>query len=182
MTSIGTPRFEVCVPQHSQTSSADPGCFASKGPPPLNGVHQASLPSPSLRTPLVLKPRDPGTSWDVKIRMTRPCHLGGLGTVSEASMPRSCAKCALPQAFSPQGRTERFRARLKKCSSKSLNHHLPGKPVAHNYELLSINNGLLWSIVASFFGLLGVPGRRQSSNPAEANAKAKTSYAPGSHK
>ena len=26
------------------------------------------------------------------------------------------------------------------------------------YGLLSVNSGLLWSIVADFFGLLGVPG------------------------
>ena len=37
---------------------------------------------------------------------------------------------------------------------------LPGKPVAHNYGgLLSVNNGLLWGIVAYYFGPLGVPGR-----------------------
>ena len=35
---------------------------------------------------------------------------------------------------------------------------IPGKPVAHIYGLLSVKYGLLWSIVASFFGLLGVPG------------------------
>ena len=31
----------------------------------------------------------------------------------------------------------------------------PGKPVACNYGLLSLNNGLLWGIVAVYFGLLG---------------------------
>ena len=31
----------------------------------------------------------------------------------------------------------------------------PGKPVAYNYGLLCLNNGLLWSIVACDFGLLG---------------------------
>ena len=30
--------------------------------------------------------------------------------------------------------------------------------MAHNYGLLSVNNGLLWGIVAYYFGLLGVPG------------------------
>ena len=35
---------------------------------------------------------------------------------------------------------------------------LPGKPVVCNYGLLSINSGLLWSIVACCFGLLGFPG------------------------
>ena len=35
---------------------------------------------------------------------------------------------------------------------------LPGKPVAYNNELLSVNYGLLYGIVACFFGLLGVPG------------------------
>ena len=35
---------------------------------------------------------------------------------------------------------------------------LPGKPVAYNSGLLSVNSGLLWSIVAYYFGLLGVPG------------------------
>ena len=36
---------------------------------------------------------------------------------------------------------------------------IPGKPVAYNYGLLSTNNGLLWGIVANYFGLLGVPGK-----------------------
>ena len=49
---------------------------------------------------------------------------------------------------------------------------LPGKPVAYNYELLSINNGLLWSIVASFFGLLGVPGTHGGSGRLSACALA----------
>ena len=35
---------------------------------------------------------------------------------------------------------------------------LPGKPVAYNYGLLSINYGLLYGIVACYFKLLGVPG------------------------
>ena len=35
---------------------------------------------------------------------------------------------------------------------------LPGKPVAYNYGLLSVNYGLLWSIVTCYLGLLGVPG------------------------
>ena len=30
--------------------------------------------------------------------------------------------------------------------------------MAYNYGLLSVNYGLLWSIVACYFGLLGVPG------------------------
>ena len=38
---------------------------------------------------------------------------------------------------------------------------LPGKPVACNYGLPSINNGLLWAIVAHCFGLLGFPGKNQ---------------------
>ena len=42
-------------------------------------------------------------------------------------------------------------------------NRLPGKPVAYNNGLLSINHGLLWSIVACFFGLLGVPGGMQAS-------------------
>ena len=37
--------------------------------------------------------------------------------------------------------------------------HIPRKPVAHNYELLSRNWELLWGIVACLFGLLGFPGR-----------------------
>ena len=36
---------------------------------------------------------------------------------------------------------------------------VPGKPVAYNNGLLSINYGLLWSIVACCFELLGVPAR-----------------------
>ena len=36
---------------------------------------------------------------------------------------------------------------------------IPGKPVAQNCGLLSVNNGLLWGIVAYYFRLLGVPGR-----------------------
>ena len=35
---------------------------------------------------------------------------------------------------------------------------LPGKPVAYNFGLLWIYYGLLWDIVAYYFGLLGVPG------------------------
>ena len=46
--------------------------------------------------------------------------------------------------------------------------NLPGKPVAYNYGLLSINYGLLWGIVASFFGLLGVPGKGKGGSPATA--------------
>ena len=30
--------------------------------------------------------------------------------------------------------------------------------MACNYGLLSVNYGLLWCVVASYFGLLGVPG------------------------
>ena len=36
---------------------------------------------------------------------------------------------------------------------------IPGKPVAYNDRLFSINKGLLYGIVACCFGLLGVPGR-----------------------
>ena len=36
----------------------------------------------------------------------------------------------------------------------------PGKPVAYNNGLLSVIFGPLWSIVACFFRLLGVPGIR----------------------
>ena len=32
--------------------------------------------------------------------------------------------------------------------------------MAYNYGLLWIHYGLLWRIVACYFGLLGVPGRR----------------------
>ena len=35
--------------------------------------------------------------------------------------------------------------------------NVPGKPVAYNNGLLSINYGLLWGIVACNFRLLGVP-------------------------
>ena len=35
---------------------------------------------------------------------------------------------------------------------------VPGKPVAYYYGLLSVNYGLLWSIVVFYLGLLGVPG------------------------
>ena len=35
---------------------------------------------------------------------------------------------------------------------------VPGKPVAHNYKLRSMDYGLLWGIVAHDFGLLGFPG------------------------
>ena len=35
---------------------------------------------------------------------------------------------------------------------------LSGKPVAYNSGLLWLLSGLLWGIVASYFGLLGVPG------------------------
>ena len=37
-------------------------------------------------------------------------------------------------------------------------YYVPGKPVACNNGLLSINYGLLLGIVACYFGLLGVPG------------------------
>ena len=40
---------------------------------------------------------------------------------------------------------------------------VPGKPVAYNDGLLSVNCGLLWDIVAYFFGLLGVPGSYSSA-------------------
>ena len=36
---------------------------------------------------------------------------------------------------------------------------VPGKPVAYYSGLHSVNYGLLWSIVACYFGLLGVPGK-----------------------
>ena len=36
---------------------------------------------------------------------------------------------------------------------------LPGKPVAHNHGLLSMDYGLLWAIVVHDFELLGFPGR-----------------------
>ena len=36
---------------------------------------------------------------------------------------------------------------------------VPGKPVACNYGLLSMNYGLPSGIVAYYFGLLGFPGR-----------------------
>ena len=35
---------------------------------------------------------------------------------------------------------------------------VPGKPVAYNYGLVSVNYWLLYGIVAYFFRLLGVPG------------------------
>ena len=34
--------------------------------------------------------------------------------------------------------------------------------MAYNYGLLSLNYGILRSIVAYFFGLLGIPGRSHS--------------------
>ena len=34
--------------------------------------------------------------------------------------------------------------------------------MAYNYGLLSVNYGLLWRIVAYYFGLLGVQGRVES--------------------
>ena len=37
-------------------------------------------------------------------------------------------------------------------------YYIPVQPVAHNYGLLSVNNELLWGIVAYYFGPLGVPG------------------------
>ena len=40
----------------------------------------------------------------------------------------------------------------------SMKDYLPGKPVACNYGLLSINHGLLWGMVANYFGLLGFSG------------------------
>ena len=36
--------------------------------------------------------------------------------------------------------------------------HVPGRPVDHNHGLLGIYYGLLWRIVAYYFGLLGFPG------------------------
>ena len=44
-------------------------------------------------------------------------------------------------------------------------NYLPGGPVAYNYWLLSDNYGLLWDMVAYYFGLLGVPGRVVMSHP-----------------
>ena len=46
----------------------------------------------------------------------------------------------------------------------------PGKPVAHNYGQLSVNNGLLRGIVACYFGLLGVPGLSHFSGKARTEA------------
>ena len=45
------------------------------------------------------------------------------------------------------------------CEAQLCREYQPGKPVACNYGLLSVNYGLLWSIVAYFLGLLGVPRR-----------------------
>ena len=36
--------------------------------------------------------------------------------------------------------------------------NIPGKPVAYNYGLLSVDYGLLWGIVAYHFELLSFPG------------------------
>ena len=34
----------------------------------------------------------------------------------------------------------------------------PGKAVAYDNRLLPINSGLLWGVMACYFGLLGFPG------------------------
>ena len=47
---------------------------------------------------------------------------------------------------------------------------LPGKPVACNFRLLWLNNGILWGAVACYFRLLGVPGRRYVMAGAEQEA------------
>ena len=44
-------------------------------------------------------------------------------------------------------------------------NYVPGKPVAYNSGLLSMDYGLLWGIVASYFGLLGLPGAYTSMQP-----------------
>ena len=41
---------------------------------------------------------------------------------------------------------------------KALLRSIPGKPVAHNHGLPSINYGLLGGIVACYLELLGLPG------------------------
>ena len=41
---------------------------------------------------------------------------------------------------------------------------LPGKPVAHNLGLVSVDFGLLWDIVACHLGLFGFPGRLYMRN------------------
>ena len=43
------------------------------------------------------------------------------------------------------------------------NIEVPGKPVACNSGRLSVNCGLLWSIVTCYFWLLGVPGSPMST-------------------
>ena len=51
---------------------------------------------------------------------------------------------------------------MREGASKHVgNQSLPGTPVACNLGLRSINCGLLWGIVASYFGLLGFPGRQR---------------------
>ena len=44
------------------------------------------------------------------------------------------------------------------CKVAKMIPYIPGKPVACNYGLLWLISGLLWGIVAYYFGLLGVPG------------------------
>ena len=39
-----------------------------------------------------------------------------------------------------------------------LRYTCPGKPVACNFELISMNDGLLLGLVAHYFGLLGCQG------------------------
>ena len=56
--------------------------------------------------------------------------------------------------------------------SSDLGYSIPGKPVAHNNELLSFNYGLLYGILAHYFGLLGVPAKLFCSNPASARSTA----------
>ena len=43
---------------------------------------------------------------------------------------------------------------------------LPGKPVAYNYGLLSVNYGLLRGIVAHYFGVPGTWLSMKSTEPA----------------
>ena len=42
-------------------------------------------------------------------------------------------------------------------STRGLSNALPGRSVAHNFALLSVDFWLLWGIVACHFGLLGCP-------------------------
>ena len=41
---------------------------------------------------------------------------------------------------------------------------IPGKPVPYNHGLLSMNCGLLQSVLADDFGLLGFPALARASN------------------